>query len=663
MEYPFKDLQPLDETTARTGYYKDWTHIDVDTFHQISELVKFIREKGYGADTREAIAQALERVYHDAAKSGNANMEVSMARKHFKDLASRLDASDDDLRNIDVNWINKNLGKLDQSFMSEEFLQQMAGNTPINAVPADDSVTKPKIVNKAVAKHKTDFISPSFTNFATIATVESGFLYHFETGAKNPDSRIDSYKVSLEVGETYITRYTYSDDVPENSSYVTFYDSANNHIGGVNASVFTVPTGTALTIVARMRSLDNPLIIAKQSEALNYNLEDGLSADLSAARGTLNRVGAGWYDPSSELHLEYDPKTRIDGYYYDLTGQKVTSVAGSWGTTPKLYLEKNTVYVKKWFSSVGIDNNAHVSFWLEDGTEEGTWLSTISAGAEFKTPNDYDFVRIAVHALNNAKAQLYQKDNPHKVLDRRLALAPENIGKELSPLYGKVINVLGDSISSTDYTRPNWWEQISEETGAIFNDFGWSATTLAHDPADGRHLRGPHFTDLPAGTEIGGCMVERYVNLPDADATVVMGGTNDGSAQRGSWDSVDDSTLFGALNLLITGLLNKFPGKPLIFMTIIQASPDYTTNVADAKSALLAKAPTDTLSRQLRAEAIKLKCAQYGVTCIDLYNTSGISGADDNKVYYRPNDTLHPSALGQNAIRTMLKPVLEDKFS
>ena len=150
MEYPFKDLQPLDEATARTGYYKDWTHIDANTFHQISELVKFIREKGYGADTREAIAQALERVYHDALLSGNANMEVSMARKHFKDLASRLDASDNDMRNISVDWINKNLGKLDQTFMSDEFLQQMAGNTPINAVPADRAITTEKIAKRAI---------------------------------------------------------------------------------------------------------------------------------------------------------------------------------------------------------------------------------------------------------------------------------------------------------------------------------------------------------------------------------------------------------------------------------------------------------------------------------------------------------------------------------
>ena len=90
MEYPFKDLLPREEVTARQGYYRDWTHIDADTFHQISELTQFIREKGHGADTREAMAQALERVYHDAAMSGNANMEVSMARGGFNTLGQRL---------------------------------------------------------------------------------------------------------------------------------------------------------------------------------------------------------------------------------------------------------------------------------------------------------------------------------------------------------------------------------------------------------------------------------------------------------------------------------------------------------------------------------------------------------------------------------------------
>ena len=180
MEYPFKDLLPLDEVLEREGYYKDWTHIDADTFHQISELVKFIREKGYGADTREAIAQALERVYHDAAMSGNANMEVSIARKHFKDLASRLNASDDkltnasseivgakrgystlaeSLQNLSADMLNPNLGKLTQNHMSDELLAQIAGDAAVNAVPADGSLTTEKYADESVTPDKTTFFN------------------------------------------------------------------------------------------------------------------------------------------------------------------------------------------------------------------------------------------------------------------------------------------------------------------------------------------------------------------------------------------------------------------------------------------------------------------------------------------------------------------------
>ncbi|HJA90359.1 MAG TPA: DUF2817 domain-containing protein [Candidatus Jeotgalibaca merdavium] len=144
MEYPFKDLLPREEATARQGYYRDWTHIDADTFHQISELVKFIREKGYGADTRESIAQALERVYHDATMTGNANMEVSMARKHFGDLASRLDASDDKLAQAHREATRKRqLEDLDEKVLSAI---EGGEGTSFNllSIPQDGSVTPDK---------------------------------------------------------------------------------------------------------------------------------------------------------------------------------------------------------------------------------------------------------------------------------------------------------------------------------------------------------------------------------------------------------------------------------------------------------------------------------------------------------------------------------------
>ena len=51
---------------------------------------------------------------------------------------------------LSVNDINKNLGKIDQSFLSEDLLQQIAGNAPINAVPADKSITSEKVADKAI---------------------------------------------------------------------------------------------------------------------------------------------------------------------------------------------------------------------------------------------------------------------------------------------------------------------------------------------------------------------------------------------------------------------------------------------------------------------------------------------------------------------------------
>src|SRR5690625_2624571 len=98
---------------------------------------------------------------------GDSNLEVVQARGGESTLNSRLDKFDDkdnelssqlaDIENqtevklnekmdkntsdISVNQINKNLGKLDETFMSESLLQQMAGDTPIHSVPSVESVT------------------------------------------------------------------------------------------------------------------------------------------------------------------------------------------------------------------------------------------------------------------------------------------------------------------------------------------------------------------------------------------------------------------------------------------------------------------------------------------------------------------------------------------
>src|SRR5699024_8483181 len=51
---------------------------------------------------------------------------------------------------VSVHDINKHKGKLDQTYMSDDFLQQMAGETPINSVHANESITLKKLAIKSV---------------------------------------------------------------------------------------------------------------------------------------------------------------------------------------------------------------------------------------------------------------------------------------------------------------------------------------------------------------------------------------------------------------------------------------------------------------------------------------------------------------------------------
>ena len=213
-----------------------------------------------------------------------------------------------------------------------------------------------------------------------------------------------------------------------------------------------------------------------------------------------------------------------------------------------------------------------------------------------------------------------------------------------SCLYGKTINVLGDSVSSTDYTRPNWWELIASKKGATFNNYAISGTSIAQLEGTAQH---------------GYCFAERYSSMTnDADMVVVMGGTNDVTAELGAWDSSDITTFYGALNTLMGGLIDKYPGKPIVFVTFMKRATDVITDV-NPWTTLQAKVATDTANNQLRAEAIIHKCAQYGIPCVDIYNGSGINGLDDDNVYYRTSDELHPSEYGEKRIAGMIGNMLE----
>ena len=137
-----------------------------------------------------------------------------------------------------------------------------------------------------------------------------------------------------------------------------------------------------------------------------------------------------------------------------------------------------------------------------------------------------------------------------------------------------------------------------------------------------------------------------------------MGGTNDNYKGKGTWDSTDTRTFYGALNALITELLKAYPGKPILFCTMIQKPDSYKSNTENPLKTLLDKTLGADLTMEDRALCIKMKCEQYGVTCLDLYHCSGINGVDSETIYYK-NDLLHPSHLAQERLANLIQDKLE----
>ena len=300
-----------------------------------------------------------------------------------------------------------------------------------------------------------------------------------------------------------------------------------------------------------------------------------------------------------------------------------------------------------------------------------------SLSSPFTTPSNARYLatvkitsKIGVSAFLSKQNKYYNENDIS--ISKKNNVINENI-KPNNVLYNKLISCFGDSITSVNYTLPNWWQIIEANTGCQCIDYGISGTTLAH--TNDRHLYNYNFTrldaneigyveDEPSTWATGNCFCERFSKVnTNSDAIVIMGGTNDTNVPLGNWNDTETNTFYGALNHLFTNILNRLAGKKIIICTPIQTSNSYLTNVIDAKSVLKNSNASNPVSLQIRAEAIKEKCKQFGLPCIDLYNDSGINGVDTNKIYYRSGDTLHPSSYGQIRLASLIQNELEKLFT
>lgn len=195
-----------------------------------------------------------------------------------------------------------------------------------------------------------------------------------------------------------------------------------------------------------------------------------------------------------------------------------------------------------------------------------------------------------------------------------------------------VINCFGDSITAmapAPERNMNYHAWFAEWYHIFNNNYGICGSTLS--------------------TANGGSnpFVLRYKNMSDdADIIFVKGGVNDfaitpigGSIER------HDNTYRGAVRTLMEGLIEKYPDKHIVFLTVLHhSSSNHTADTKNVSGSTLGDF----------AAAVMELAEEYGIDAIDIYNPPQF---DFTKAEVQPDllpDLLHPSGEGHKILAEYL---------
>jgi lysophospholipase L1-like esterase len=205
-------------------------------------------------------------------------------------------------------------------------------------------------------------------------------------------------------------------------------------------------------------------------------------------------------------------------------------------------------------------------------------------------------------------------------------------------LKGKKINFLGDSITegvgASEYAHC-YVEQFAAATGAVCRNYGISGTRIAKRRVP---YENPEFDRYYAS---------RVPEMdPDADVVVVFGGTNDyghGDAPLGEMSDRTVWTYYGALHVLFTALIEKYPAAQIVIITALHREDE------EAQTPIL----------KSFVDATRQVAEYYSLPVLDLWANYGIQPRIPvMKNMYVP-DGLHPNDAGHAILANKLRAFLE----
>ena len=169
--------------------------------------------------TRSTISKSVESSKELGALKDALN-EVQDIDNRFAQTNAQLSQKMDIGGEILVSQINKNKGKFDQTYMTDEFLQQIAGNAQINSTPALRSITRPKLAVGSVGVNEVDFIKTS-KNLFNFNTITKG--YYINSSGDLIEDANDFISDFIEVEPSTLYSYDYF-------TFISYYDENKNFI-------------------------------------------------------------------------------------------------------------------------------------------------------------------------------------------------------------------------------------------------------------------------------------------------------------------------------------------------------------------------------------------------------------------------------------------------
>ena len=197
----------------------------------------------------------------------------------------------------------------------------------------------------------------------------------------------------------------------------------------------------------------------------------------------------------------------------------------------------------------------------------------------------------------------------------------------ISEWSGKVANFLGDSQTEVNNHKTKIYHDWVKEILGLskVNNYGISGSTIAKNSAIGNNA-----------------MCQRYANMDNnAELICVMGGVNDRwlNSQLGNFGDTDPITFYGAMETLCDGLLTKYCGKTIIFITPTEQN-SVNCNTANKTGYTVADF----------ANAMKRVCAKYSIPVFDANTCSGIYPINQANGTLYTTDKLHLNNKGHEIL-------------